>query len=161
MKGLQLIPKKGLWPVHIFVTRSLFVLGLSNVAMAASPTAAFVAAPARLSHSQSIQGLVSQRKKIGTPTHLTPFKPTRSAADRVASSSTSLAYQISPEPIHTAFSVATFGPQIFWLLMIVFPTKDITKKVMGGFGTWLAWTELHVFKTIGLFCSFFCFSVWK
>jgi hypothetical protein len=42
---------------------------------------------------------------------------------------------ISPEPIHTAFAYATFGPQPFWLLMILLPKSDITKKVMGPMGT--------------------------
>ena len=42
---------------------------------------------------------------------------------------------VSPEPIHTAFSLATFGPQPFWLLMILLPKNDITKKVMGSMGT--------------------------
>ena len=44
-------------------------------------------------------------------------------------------YMTSPEPIHTAFSVATFLPQPFWLLMIVFPKSSVTKKIMGGLGT--------------------------
>jgi hypothetical protein len=41
---------------------------------------------------------------------------------------------VSPEPIHTAFAFATFGPQPFWLLMILLPTNEITKKVMGSMG---------------------------
>jgi hypothetical protein len=41
---------------------------------------------------------------------------------------------VSPEPIHTAFAFATFGPQPFWLLMILLPKNDITKKVMGSLG---------------------------
>lgn len=41
---------------------------------------------------------------------------------------------LSPEPIHTAFSVATFLPQPFWLLMILLPNSDITKRIMGGLG---------------------------
>jgi Domain of unknown function (DUF4281) len=43
---------------------------------------------------------------------------------------------VSPEPIHAAFSVATFLPQPFWLLMILLPNNAITKKIMGGLG-WL------------------------
>lgn len=42
---------------------------------------------------------------------------------------------VSPEPIHTAFTVATFLPQPFWLLMIALPNNPITKKIMGGLGT--------------------------
>lgn len=40
----------------------------------------------------------------------------------------------SPEPIHTAFSFATFGPQPFWLFLIFLPKADITKKLMGRLG---------------------------
>jgi hypothetical protein len=41
---------------------------------------------------------------------------------------------VSPEPIHTAFAYATFGPQPFWLLLIFLPKADITKQVMGKMG---------------------------
>jgi hypothetical protein len=40
----------------------------------------------------------------------------------------------SPEPIHTAFAFATFGPQPFWLLLIFLPKADITKTIMGKLG---------------------------
>lgn len=43
-------------------------------------------------------------------------------------------YPVSPEPIHTAFKVATFYGQIFFLLMIIFPKSTVTKKIMGGLG---------------------------
>jgi hypothetical protein len=42
---------------------------------------------------------------------------------------------LSSEPIHTAFTVATFLPQPFWLLIILLPNTAITKKIMGGLGT--------------------------
>lgn len=41
---------------------------------------------------------------------------------------------VSPEPIHTAFAYATFGPQPFWLLMILLPGNELTKKIMGKMG---------------------------
>ena len=41
---------------------------------------------------------------------------------------------VSPEPIHSAFAFATFGPQPFWLLMILLPGNDLTKKIMGKMG---------------------------
>lgn len=40
----------------------------------------------------------------------------------------------SPEPIHTAFAFATFGPQPFWLLLIFLPKQAITRKIMGKLG---------------------------
>jgi hypothetical protein len=52
----------------------------------------------------------------------------------------------SPEPIHTAFSLATFGPQPFWLLLILLPKADITKKVMGTMGTCHRFTSFDVFS---------------
>lgn len=45
-----------------------------------------------------------------------------------------ISVSVSPEPIHTAFSVATFLPQPFWLLMILLPNAKITKKIMTGLG---------------------------
>ena len=41
---------------------------------------------------------------------------------------------VSPEPIHTAIAFATFGPQPFWLLMILLPNTELTKKIMGKMG---------------------------
>ena len=41
---------------------------------------------------------------------------------------------VSPEPIHSAFAFATFGPQPFWLLMILLPGNEFTKKIMGKMG---------------------------
>jgi hypothetical protein len=42
----------------------------------------------------------------------------------------------SPEPIHTAFAFATFGPQPFWLLLIFLPKQEITRKIMGKLGVY-------------------------
>lgn len=49
-------------------------------------------------------------------------------------SSTLIAVETSPEPIHLAFSVATFLPQPFWLLIILFQKQKLTKQIMGGLG---------------------------
>jgi len=59
------------------------------------------------------------------------------AIDVVVVSSTSLmtAVDVSPEPIHTAFRVATFLPQPFFILMIVLPNNKVTKQLMAGLGT--------------------------
>ncbi|CAJ1902312.1 unnamed protein product [Cylindrotheca closterium] len=51
----------------------------------------------------------------------------------------------SPEPIHTAFSFATFGPQPFWLLLIFLPKADITKKVMGSLDVVVFFALTHFF----------------
>ena len=39
---------------------------------------------------------------------------------------------LTQDSIHQAFSVATFLPQPFWLLLIFIPNTGITKKIMGG-----------------------------
>ena len=61
----------------------------------------------------------------------------------IASTIATAAAQLSPatEPlftngdIATAFSVATFAPQPFWLFLIFAPKVGITKKLFGGMGT--------------------------
>ncbi|KAG7355819.1 protein of unknown function DUF4281 containing protein [Nitzschia inconspicua] len=52
---------------------------------------------------------------------------------------------VSPEPIHTAFAYATFGPQPFWLLLIFLPKADITKQVMGKLDVVIFFALLHFF----------------
>lgn len=42
---------------------------------------------------------------------------------------------LTEESIHTAFSVATFFPQPFWVLLTLLPNTSFTKKIMGGMGT--------------------------
>lgn len=41
---------------------------------------------------------------------------------------------LTEESIHTAFSVATFLPQPFWVLLTLLPNTSFTKKIMGGMG---------------------------
>lgn len=55
------------------------------------------------------------------------------------------------ENIKTAFSVATFLPQPFWLLLILFPNASITKTIMGKYGI----------QTITLFCLVHFFIVFS
>lgn len=60
----------------------------------------------------------------------------------------------SPEPIHTAFSAATFGPQPFWLLLIFLPKADITKKIMGSLGAFAKLIFLLCVCVCNYVCSF-------
>jgi len=55
---------------------------------------------------------------------------------------------LSNESIKKAFSLATFGPQYLWILMIFFPNRNITKKVMGGYWGILAFSLVHLFIVI-------------
>ena len=57
----------------------------------------------------------------------------------VTKSSTELSALLDPailsqENIVNAFSVATFLPQPFWVLLTVLPKNSITKRIMGGMG---------------------------
>jgi Domain of unknown function (DUF4281) len=54
------------------------------------------------------------------------------AVNAVATTIAAVVPAVSPEPVHTAFAVATFLPQPFWLLLILLPNAKITKQVMGG-----------------------------
>lgn len=55
---------------------------------------------------------------------------------------------LSNENIKQAFSLATFGPQYLWILLVIFPNTSITKKVMGGYGGILLFSLLHLFIVI-------------
>ena len=86
--------------------------------------------PARSASAFARTG-AEKRLSIMQPSPVATIRP------RKASSDVQLNMDIigvSPEPIHTAFSFATFGPQPFWLLMILLPNNEITKKVMGKMG---------------------------
>ena len=48
------------------------------------------------------------------------------------------------EIIPAAFNVATFGPQIPWLLMVLLPNTDLTRKVMGPWITVLLFSLVHL-----------------
>jgi len=49
------------------------------------------------------------------------------------------------ESIKTAFSVATFLPQPFWLLLILFPNTKITKQIMGNLSVVVVLSLVHFF----------------
>lgn len=55
---------------------------------------------------------------------------------------------LSNENISKAFNVATFGPQILWLFMILLPTADITKKLMGTQIPIILFSLVHLFIVI-------------
>jgi Domain of unknown function (DUF4281) len=55
---------------------------------------------------------------------------------------------VSPEPIHTAFTIATFFPQPFWFLMIALPNHPFTKRIMGGLEVPLICSLIHFFIVV-------------
>lgn len=55
---------------------------------------------------------------------------------------------LSNENIKQAFSLATFGPQYLWILLVLFPNTNITKKVMGGYGGIIVFSLIHFFIVV-------------
>jgi hypothetical protein len=55
---------------------------------------------------------------------------------------------LSNDNIKQAFSVATFGPQYLWILMVLLPNTQITKKIMGGYGGIIAFSLVHLFIVV-------------
>lgn len=55
---------------------------------------------------------------------------------------------LSNENIKQAFSLATFGPQYLWILLVLFPNTNVTKKVMGGYGGIIAFSLIHLFIVV-------------
>lgn len=89
---------------------------------------AFVAAPSHNKRKSSVPTTNAWRQ----PDELRPIANGRQSETKLNAIMEIVG--ISPEPIHTAFSFATFGPQPFWLLLILLPKSDITKKLMGTMG---------------------------
>ena len=50
--------------------------------------------------------------------------------------------------IASAFNVATFLPQPLWLLMILAPNSDLTKKLMGSWFSIFSFSLVHLFIVI-------------
>lgn len=50
--------------------------------------------------------------------------------------------------VSTAFNIANFGPQPFWLLMILFPTSEITKAFMKPWTTVIFFVLVHFFIVV-------------
>jgi hypothetical protein len=55
---------------------------------------------------------------------------------------------LTNENIKKAFSLGTFGPQLLWLLMILVPKSELTKKVMGGYIGILFFSLVHLFVVV-------------
>ena len=51
----------------------------------------------------------------------------------------------TPESISSAFNVATFLPQPFWLFLIFLPKSNITKKMFGGIELLTGFALVHFF----------------
>ena len=114
--------------VKLVLVASLSLVGVSHASMAPS---AFIASRqykgSRNSLSSQKHELTSSRNGVLRKVGDRPQTKLNAIMDIVG---------VSPEPIHTAFSIATFGPQPFWLFLILLPKAEITKKLMGKMGTY-------------------------
>jgi hypothetical protein len=116
------------------------LLGIANVlfllGFAARETNAFSVSHSQLSRSRH-QGAIGNALTLKQPpTHVHTWLSTDKYPRQCKTQLSALLEVLgtSPEPIHTAFSIATFFPQPFWLLLILLPKSKITKKIMGGMG---------------------------
>ena len=70
----------------------------------------------------------------------------------ISSSLTTLSQQAPPllteDDIATAFKVATLGPQLLWLFLILLPNAEITKRIMGGYGPIFVFSLIHFFIVV-------------
>lgn len=67
-------------------------------------------------------------------------------SDGIAATSTAtIAAGSSVDSIKTAFSVATFLPQPFWLFLIFLPNTGVTKKLFGGMELITVFCLVHLF----------------
>jgi hypothetical protein len=90
-----------------------------------------------------------------SPPSATPSLSTQQQRRRLSTATTSASVTqlsavidivgVSPEPIHTAFAFATFGPQPFWVLLILLPKAEITKKIMGNMDVVIFFALVHFF----------------
>ncbi len=78
---------------------------------------------------------------------LNAFDPSTISSIDSSSLSTSI-YFLTNENISKAFNVATFGPQLLWLLMILIPNTKITKTVMGSYLPIIAFSLVHFFIVV-------------
>ena len=92
------------------------------VIITALQTSAFTTPASRVVHTQQ------------SSLPLAPYSADSITTTLVASSSFHVASGLlSTENIKTAFSIATFGPQLPWLFLILLPNNVITKKLLGGY----------------------------
>mmetsp|Transcript_2139 Transcript_2139/g.4571 ORF Transcript_2139/g.4571 Transcript_2139/m.4571 type:complete len:254 (+) Transcript_2139:107-868(+) len=124
----------------------LLLFPISSLIVAAVPSSAF--APTTRSISSNV---TPQTQRVGhsQSTHLHLFAPLDEVAALASSTqpflegafnsaSTSSSLDVASgifdsENIKTAFSVATFFPQLPWLFLILLPNTGVTKKLLGGY----------------------------
>ena len=127
------------------------MLTLAAVALVllSRPASSFVTHPtASISSTSSV-------RPHSTPTHrqalLDPYlleTVTASGASSYSSLLSADAIGSSADSIKTAFSVATFLPQPFWLFIILLPNAGITKKLFGNLNLITVFCLVHFFIVV-------------
>mmetsp|Transcript_5460 Transcript_5460/g.11605 ORF Transcript_5460/g.11605 Transcript_5460/m.11605 type:complete len:240 (-) Transcript_5460:6-725(-) len=88
---------------------------------------------------------VVQNGHRSAPTVLRAFD-TAIVSDAISHSSINLAEGLlSNDNIKEAFNLATFGPQLPWLFIILFPNAEVTKKLFGDLKVVIFFALVHFF----------------
>jgi len=144
---------------QLLYTATLFIT-LNVVVLAFSPTprnACNNFSPDSIQTSPNHIITISSLKLSGSPSlhrHRSPalsaviIDPSTAIESTTAILSAGLDNVLSNENIKQAFSLATFGPQYLWILLVLFPNTNITKKVMGGYGGILVFSLIHFFIVV-------------
>jgi len=134
-----------------FVRRDLpkFILVFLVMFITITKTLAFAPNPVDISTAKSFQLSKKAGRLPTTHRHKAPILITKIHQRRQNIGSRLNAVMdivgVSPEPIHTAFAFATFGPQPFWLLMILVPNLPLTKNLMGKMDVVIFFALVHFF----------------
>ena len=124
MQSTIIIRSTTMIALHRAIKLTAFVASLVASILASSGATAFVAAPAVQKHQSTLSQ--AWRKPNKNSRNNKVFRQELTELNAIMD-----IVGTSPEPIHTAFSLATFGPQPVWLLLILLPKAEITKKTMG------------------------------
>lgn len=106
--------------------------------------------------AQAFVSQTSRRSALPPPTLAAPstFGASNILPHSSPSSTTQLSALLDPsvilsqDSIHNAFSVATFLPQPFWVLLTLLPNTSITKTIMGGMQVVTLCALVHFFIVI-------------
>lgn len=116
-------------------------------AFRAAPARAGSAPPARARHASlgPLSASAARHASLAAR-HLSPVTRRSASARRCAARST--LFGLTNEDVHAAFSVATFAPQPFWLLMIGAPRWSGTRFVMRPLLPVAAFALVHLFIVV-------------
>lgn len=112
--------------------RKLWFAGLLFVALQGSAVCCFQASRGDVSRTTRSHGRMVLPESQALDFFVAASKPLEDSTSSILLAAAS--NLVSPEPIHSAFSIATFLPQPFWLLMTLLPNNATTKNLMGGLG---------------------------